>query len=435
MAADIQQLLLQIDASTELMRRELARGDDALDKTTRKAEEAAGGIEGSFKRLGVAGDLAKGAIVGFVASLSVDAVVGFGKAILDTADDIATAAEQSGIAVERYQTLKELLRALEIDADKVDRIFGILNDTLGAVQAGTAAGGAAAALDKMGITTRILNGEIDTTDELLDAIAASAKNFGSEAEFTAAVVDIVGRKVGVELAAALKDGGAALKAGEDAFRSAGGVIDEEYIAKLADANEAVDAFVSRSKSALVIWAGETLIAFEKVGNYLRGFTSIVDQAISGGGSAASGIAEALSGGAGNVSARGQTLNFIDSLPVFSNGGPPASTGAGAGTIRRAPAGGGGARRTTAARAASLTPAQQRLFANDTNAGFGFENASPIDISGLTAGLEEARAIAVDLSNVEIINPEQIAAISEFGDKLSKNCASDCVWAGHRRRAG
>lgn len=275
MTAEIQELLLRVDASTELARRELKKMEEGFDGFVRRSEQSVGAAESNFARLNSAATLVKGSIAGFVAGIGIEGVISFGRAILDTADSLDAAAEKAGIGVERYQTLRESLRSLEVDGDKVDAIFGRLTDTLGAVQGGTAGEGVVAVLDKMGITSRILNGEIDTTDELLDAIAGSAKSFGSQAEFTAAVIDLVGRKLGVDLANAIKDGGAALKAGEQSWKDAGGVVDAEYIKKLADANEAVDRFTSNTKSKLLIWSAQVLETFATVGDGITGVQDVL----------------------------------------------------------------------------------------------------------------------------------------------------------------
>lgn len=277
MANNVQQLLLKIDANAELARRELAKMGGDFDTFTRRSEIAAGTAENSFGRIDKAASAARSTLVGFAAGIGVSGIAALGRTILQAADEIDAAAEKAGIGVERYQSLRESLRALEVEGEKVDGIFARLTDTLGAVQGGTAAGGVNDALDKMGVRSRILNGEITTTDGLLDAIAASAGRFTSQAEFTATVVDVVGRKLGIDLANAVKDGGAALKAGEQAFRDAGGVIDAEYIAKLADANEAIDKFTSQSKSKLIIWSGQAIQAIENVGDQARGLGEIFRQ--------------------------------------------------------------------------------------------------------------------------------------------------------------
>ncbi len=271
--AQEQALRLLIEANTELARRELDRLDRGLDDTSRNADDANDKVKKSFNGMGVAAEAAKGFIVGFVASLSVDAVVGFSRAILEFADSLDAAAEKAGLGVARYQTLREGLRALEVDTEKTDGILGRLEDTLGAVQGGTAAAGTVAVLDKMGITSRILNGEITDTGQLLDAIAGSAKNFNGQAEFTAAVVDLVGRKLGIDLANALKDGGTALRDQEQRFRDTGNVVSDEYIARLADANEALDQFATNTQSRMAIWAAAMLGFFQDAGTAAQSFAT------------------------------------------------------------------------------------------------------------------------------------------------------------------
>lgn len=273
MAEDVQRLLLQIDASATLLRQEVAKARADVDSFADKTERSANRAGSALERLGGAGfggvskmaGFAAGGIAGFVSALSVGGVLSFSRAVLEMADDLGTAADQAGIAVERYQSLKEGLRALEIDGDQADKMFRRLIDTLGAVQGGTAGKAATEALERMGVQARILNGEVDTTDELFDAIASSAGNYATEAQYVADVSAIVGSKLGPQLAAALKDGGAALQASEQAFRQAGGVISEEYVAKLANANERIDSFVTRAKASMMIFGADTLSFFERVG--------------------------------------------------------------------------------------------------------------------------------------------------------------------------
>ncbi len=265
---------------------------DAAERTARRAEAASLETVGALGRMETAGHAAGGAfgllagsLTGFAASVGVDQILNLGKATLDFADDLAAAANQAGINVERYQSLKEALRYLEVDGAKADRSFKSLADTLGAVQSGTAAGGVEAALDRMGITANILNGTITTTDQLLDAVAASASRFKTEAEFTAAVVDLVGRKFGVDLAAALRDGGVALHEHEAQWRATGSVISEQYINRLADANEAIDGFVAHTKGTFVIFAAQMISQWDAmtaaVGRYIDAHGGLANTPIFG----------------------------------------------------------------------------------------------------------------------------------------------------------
>lgn len=406
MSADVQQLLLKIDASTELARRELKKMEDGFDGFVRRSEQSVGAAESNFAKLNSAATLVKGSIAGFVAGIGIEGVVSFGRAILDTADSLDAAAEKAGIGVERYQTLRESLRSLEVDGDKVDAIFGRLTDTLGAVQGGTAAEGVVSVLDKMGITSRILNGEIDTTDELLDAIAGSAGKFNSQAEFTAAVVDLVGRKLGVDLANAIKDGGVALKAGEESFKAAGGVVDAEYIKKLADANEAVDRFTSNTKSKLLIWSAQVLETFATVGDGIIGVQDVLEKE--------GRLAAIASLFDGSTNERGRNIRVrreimatpfdpsANGLPGFDK--PPVLPGSGTGRVPAKPGASGGAQRATPA---GFSPAQLRAGLDRADAAmpFGDLGGALIDLDRVSASLDEIRTQSIDLSNVDVLDVE------------------------------
>jgi hypothetical protein len=258
------QLNLRVDASIELARRNLNALEAQVDRNSRKMEADLGRIEAAAIRSGASFGKLAGVIGGFFTGIGIMGLSAVGKGILDFADDIGTAADQAGIGVERFQTLKEGLRALEVDSDQADAAFKRLTDTLGAVQSGSAAQGVVDVLDRMGIRTKILSGEISTADQLLDAIAASSTRFKSEAEFTAAVVDLLGRKVGVDMAAALRDGGVALHGLEEKMRTTGGVISSEMIDRLAEANETIDSFQTRASRQFAIMAANAITSLDGV---------------------------------------------------------------------------------------------------------------------------------------------------------------------------
>lgn len=253
-SADTKQLLLQVDASVELAKRNLASlqaqvaTDSAkMDASLGRIDKASAGVTAAFGKMAAAG-------AGLVAAVSFGAAVSLGRDILTFADDLGTAADQAGVSVERFQTLREAFRALEIDTESVDQLLKRLQTTLGDVQSG-AENGATAALDRLGISADVMSGKISSSDQLLDALAASATRAGTQAQFTADLADIVGRKLGPDLAAAIGDGGAALHDLEKQMRDSGTVIDSALIKRLADANEKLDAFQASAKRNMVLAAG------------------------------------------------------------------------------------------------------------------------------------------------------------------------------------
>lgn len=250
-------IVVDIDARLAKLEKELARGNRELKKFEQSATASGSRIEAGLVGIGKGVGALVGTLGGLGIALGATELISFGREALAMGDDLATAADQVGIGVERFQTLRQVFRELEVDGDSFDKAMMRLSTTLGDVQSG-ATNEATKSLDKMGITARILSGEIDTTDELLDAIADSAKRFGTEAEFTAAVVDIFGRRGGVELAAALKNGSGAIKSMEDDVRRLGTVLTEEQINKLADANEVIDKFAQTTSYTFAIWASNVI---------------------------------------------------------------------------------------------------------------------------------------------------------------------------------
>lgn len=254
---DIDARLAKLEASLQKGRSDFKRFEKDIKSSGRNIETSLSSISTGLKAT--------------IASVSLASIASAGKAMLDFADSIDATAKQIGISVERYQTLKEGLRSLEVSGGSADKALKSLSDTLGSMQAGTVSEEMSEALDRLGVSQDVLNGKITDAGGLLDGIAKGSKNYATEAQFTADVVTVLGKKVGVDMAAALRDGGTALKGMEDQLRSTGEVISSDTIAKLADANEAIDRFKNQSATTLTIWAGETLDFF---GGVMDGLTRL-----------------------------------------------------------------------------------------------------------------------------------------------------------------
>jgi hypothetical protein len=265
----IEELQIIVDASTEVLRAELSKANAGIDKFERNVNTSMGKVNSSFEGLSRVAGIARNAVAGFVAGVGVGLLQGGAKAILDYADDLGTAADQANIAVERYQTLREAFRALEVDGEQFNKILQKLIQAQGDVANG-AKNGATKALDELGVSADIVSGKIQTTDQLLDAIAASFGRIEDPARKAALAGDLVGSRLGVQFAAAIRDGGAALKELEQAMRDSGTVIDEDFIQTLADANEEWDRFVASVQQKSVILAGSFVKA-------MRGFAELYRQ--------------------------------------------------------------------------------------------------------------------------------------------------------------
>lgn len=275
MADDVNNLLLQVDAQVELARRNLHSLEKEVGSFQRQTEKHLDRVDRNFDKLGTSVGKFKTVIATLGVGVGFAALERGAKGILDAADDLATAAAQAGVGVERFQTLQAAFRALEIDAAAFDKIMKRLIVTQGDAAAGTK-NEATKALTELGITADITSGKIQTTDQLLDAIAVQMGKIDSPAKRAAIAVDLVGQRLGPQLAAAIGDGGKALKQAEQDFRDVGNVVSEDMVNKLADANEVWDRTLESMKSRAIIFAADTITALEDVRAFFAKFAKDVD---------------------------------------------------------------------------------------------------------------------------------------------------------------
>lgn len=268
---DVKQLLLQVDASVALAQRGLNQLAAQVQRDATRMDQSLARVDGATSRLGAGFTRLNNLAGQFGVALGVGTVIAAGRSILQYADDLEAASDRAGVGIERFQTLTEAFRTLEVDTNTVDRTFQRLQATLGDVQNGVD-NSATAALERLGIRSRILNGEITTSDQLLDAIAASARGAGTQAQFASEMAQIFGRRMSGELVPALRDGGQALHELEEATRQAG-IMTEEQAASLSRANERLDQFWESTKRNAAIWAAELIGYFDAADAALRRFAA------------------------------------------------------------------------------------------------------------------------------------------------------------------
>jgi hypothetical protein len=235
--ATLDSLLVRIDASTELLRRELQKGGVAVDGFARNTERRLGGFETRFSKMGATLRSALGALgVGF----STQAVVNFTRGAIQAADAIGETARAAGFGAERFQRLSFVFRQNGLNAQEFDAAMRTLNTRLGQFIT-TGGGPAAKALDELGLKQRVLSGELRTSEQLFDAIVASLEQVGSSSERAAIAAAFFGREAGAKMQDALSRGTDALN---DAAAAATGIFSDDTVRKadqLADAWERIAA--------------------------------------------------------------------------------------------------------------------------------------------------------------------------------------------------
>ncbi|OYT69177.1 MAG: hypothetical protein CFK52_14030, partial [Chloracidobacterium sp. CP2_5A] len=256
---DIQTLLLQVEATTELLRSELRRGAQSIDDLERRGTRAGSSLQSAFARIGAAAASLRSALGGLGVAAGGVGLSAFGRSALRFADDLQTAAERAGLSVESYQRVREALRGLELDADQTNKVLERLVLVLGNAQAGQLASAQAAALERLGVAGRIASGGISDTAGLLDELGRAADSYSSRAQFAADISAVVGDRLGPKLAAALADGGAAYRE----LAAAATIASDAQVEALARANEALERAGETFRRLTVQVAGNAVILFER----------------------------------------------------------------------------------------------------------------------------------------------------------------------------
>lgn len=220
--ATLDSLLVQIDASTELLRRELQKGGVAVDNFSRNTERRLGGMSGMFQKFG--GHL-RSALTAFGVGFGATAIVNFTKGAIQAADAIGETARAAGVGAERFQRLSFAFQNNGVEAAQFDSAMKTLNTRLGQFIT-TGGGPAKAALERLGLAQKVLNGEIRTSEQLFDGIVSAFESVGSSAERAALASAFFGRNAGPLMVDTLSKGTDALN---EAAAAASGVFSDEQI--------------------------------------------------------------------------------------------------------------------------------------------------------------------------------------------------------------
>jgi hypothetical protein len=237
--ATLDSLLVRIDASTELLRRELQKGGAAVDNFAKNADSRVGAVEARFKKFGGA---LRGALASFGVGFSVAAIANFTRNAAQAADAIGETAKAAGFGAERFQRLSFVFGQNGVEAKEFEAAMRAANTRLGQFLV-TGAGPAAKAIEQLGLKQRIANGEIRTGEQFVDASIDSLRKVGSAAERAALAAALFGREIGSKMAGALAGSKEEFEA---AAAAASGIFSAETIRK---ADDLADAWERISKAA------------------------------------------------------------------------------------------------------------------------------------------------------------------------------------------
>lgn len=275
---EIDPVILQLQADLKQYRSDLT-GAQRLTETKLAAIEARGVAMGQNIRKGF--DLAKGAAIGFLATVSVDALTQAAKRGLDYASSLGEVAQQLGVTTDALQEYRYAASQAGLSQEEMDQALSQLTRRIGEAASGTKA--QAEAFTKLGISVKDANGNVMDAGRAIPIIADALQKIESPAERAAILMDLFGR-AGQKLEPLLSGGSAAVNELRDAAHKLGIVLSEDQIQradetadKLAALKQVLEARIAGAVSdnasailslanalaSLVDWAGKAANAYRR----------------------------------------------------------------------------------------------------------------------------------------------------------------------------
>lgn len=248
--ATAEDLLVRIDATTESLRRELRRGDQAVAGFKASTERSLAGIDKAFAGLGVGLGKINGILGAIGVGVGVGALVNLGRSALNLADDLQDTAAQLGVSTDALQVFRFAAAETGVQAGQLDQALLKLNTTIGDAASGDDA--AEKKFKALGISFTDAEGRARSSEAVLADLADLIQSLASPAERAAAAATLLGDRAGPRLVPLLADGAQGLRDYGVAARDAFQVLGDETLTELAKAQREIEKFTN----ALTIGAGE-----------------------------------------------------------------------------------------------------------------------------------------------------------------------------------
>lgn len=217
-------------------------------------------VDGAMRDIQKSVSVAKNALVGLGAGLSVGAFAAWVKTAVDAADEMSKLSQKTGIAVKDLAGLQLAYRQSGLEA-------GALQQSMGKLSVAVVNG--SDALKAMGVQTRNADGSLKTTRQVLGDVADRFASYEDGIAKTALAIELFG-KSGAELIPMLNGGSAALAEFDEMARKLGLTMDEETARNAEKFNDTLD----------LVGQGMSGIARQVAGNLLPTLTALAGQFLS-----------------------------------------------------------------------------------------------------------------------------------------------------------
>lgn len=207
-----------------------ARFEEGLKRAGTGADRFQRGFKSAMVGLAGAATIAAGGVAAIFAGT---------KNAIDAASAINDASKAAGIAAETYQAWGFAAQLAGVSAESFASAMSRANKAVGDAANGT--GAAAKTMEALGISVRDVNGNVISTERVVNQFADAIAGMKSPAEKSAAAAALFGRQAGPQLVAMLEQGSAGMAAAAAEAERLGAVIDSDLIAKADEAGDQLDA--------------------------------------------------------------------------------------------------------------------------------------------------------------------------------------------------
>ncbi|HEY7824698.1 MAG TPA: hypothetical protein VIG24_17790, partial [Acidimicrobiia bacterium] len=240
--ADVNDLLVRIDATTETLRRELKRAEQGTEQTTKRMDRSLQRVDRGFDRVNQAATNARAVIGTVISALAIRRVQQYVTESISLADAIDKSARVASVGTDQIQELRFALGQLAGTTDRdVDLSLQRFNRRLG-----LARDGSAEYLETFEELDVQLN---QNTRNALEQTIRRLALVQDDADRAAMASKIFGEEAGPKLSAALQDGIESVDALRAKIRDDGGIVDEETINRATELNDVMDSVNRRFTAA------------------------------------------------------------------------------------------------------------------------------------------------------------------------------------------
>lgn len=419
---EVKQLLLQVDASVELLRRNLGAAEKRVAGFEQSVKAGVAKTDAHFGKLGtglvgIKGhlDTIRTAMAGTFATAAVAAIGNAIKSALDYASALGETAQQLGVTTDELQEYRYAASQVGVEQEEMDKSLAKLTRTMG--EAVTGGKKQAAVFEDLGINLRDASGRIKTAGAIIPEIADALMKIPDPARRAAIEVDLLG-KTGQKLDTLLSGGAKSVNNLRDAAHALGIVMSEKEIQ---DADDAADKLsklkqvleakisiaVARNADSIIKLADAMSNLIDKAGRLYAAFERFGNSDFGKGLEKLNQFAKLLSPLGMASAAGGHLLDALAAEPAKSapkGGGAPAASYPGVG------------KPATTAVSGKIDP---RLLQMDPSGKFGKTNLTP-DTPGLFGDLGVGKMQGVGFGGlIDPVSPRTAEAIESESKALAE----------------